>query len=218
MLVLAPWMSYIPLAALAAVLLVVAWNMAEIESFRHLLQGPVGDRVVLLLTFGLTVMFDLTVAIEVGLVLAAFLFMHRMSEVVALRSDVSLIEEDSDDFARPAEPSQRARLPADVEAYQVSGPLFFAVANRLDEVLDQFPRPPRVFILRLRLVPLIDPSGVTALRQLLRRCQRSGTRVILSGLRDQPRTILAQMGIRPDGVHLAFADNFGDAVKLAGAT
>jgi sulfate permease, SulP family len=211
-LLLAPWMRYIPLAALAAILMVVAWNMAEIESFRHLLQGPVGDRVVLLLTFALTVMFDLTVAIEVGLVLAAFLFMHRMSEVVAMESDVSLLEEDADDFASAAEPSQRAQLPPGVEAYQVSGPLFFAVANRLDDVLNQFPAPPRVFILRLRLVPLIDASGVTALRHLLERCGRQGTRVILSGLRAQPRAILAQMGVRPDGVALLFAENFAEAL------
>ncbi len=218
MLVLAPWMSYIPLAALAAVLLIVAWNMAEIESFRHLMQGPIGDRVVLLLTFALTVVFDLTVAIEVGLVLAAFLFMHRMSEVVAIGSNMTLLEEDADDLTYPAQASQRAQLPQGVEVYQVSGPLFFAVANRLDEVLNQFPKAPRVFILRLRLVPLIDASGVTALRQLLKRCARSGTRVILSGLREQPRAILAQMGVKPDAVSLQFAENFAAAVLLAGAT
>ena len=219
MLLLAPWMSYIPLAALAAVLVIVAWNMAELESFRHLMTGPVGDRAVLLLTFVLTVMFDLTVAIEVGLVLAAFLFMHRMSEVVAIGSDVTLLEEDADDFdfGAAAQPSQRAQLPEGVEVYQVSGPLFFAVANRLDDVLNQFPRPPRVFILRLRLVPLIDASGVAALKQLLERCHRHGTRVILSGLREQPRTILAQMGVRPDGERLQFAANFADAVTLAAA-
>ena len=216
MLVLAPWMSYIPLAALAAALVIVAWNMAEIESFRHLMTGPVGDRAVLLLTFALTVVFDLTVAIEVGLVLAAFLFMHRMSEVVAIGSDVTLLDEDADDFAGARQPSQRADLPPGVEVFQVSGPLFFAVANRLDDVLNQFPQAPRVFILRVRLVPLIDASGVAALRQLLERCRRHGTRVILSGLREQPRAILAQMGLRPDGTHLEFADNFPAAVALAG--
>ncbi len=209
-------MKYIPLAVLAAVLLVVAWNMAERDSFRHLMQGPLGDRAVLLLTFALTVMLDLTVAIEVGLVLAAFLFMHRMSEVVAIGSNVALlIEEDRDDFTAAAPASQRAQLPAGVEAYQVSGPLFFAVANRLDDVLNQFLVPPRVFILRLRQVPLIDASGVTALRQMLQRCARSGTRVILSGLRDQPRAILTQMGIAPDGKQLQFARDFATALGLA---
>ncbi|MBV9698195.1 MAG: STAS domain-containing protein [Gammaproteobacteria bacterium] len=215
LLVLAPVMRYVPLAALAALLTIVAWNMAEVASFRHLMQGPTGDKVVLLLTFALTVMFDLTVAIEVGLVLAAFLFMHRMSEVVALEANVSLFEEDVDDPARGMELTQRAQLPAGVEAYQVSGPLFFAVANRLDDVLNQFPRAPRVFILRMRLVPLIDASGVTALRQLLERCRRAGIRLILSGLREQPRGVLAQMGLKPDGVHLRFAEDFAAAVRLA---
>jgi SulP family sulfate permease len=214
MLVLAPLMSYVPLAALAAVLIVVAWNMAEIESFRHLMSGPIGDRVVLLLTFGLTVVFDLTVAIEVGIVLASFLFMHRMSEVVAMESNVSLIEEDQAD-SDSGEPDQRAQLPAGVEVFQISGPLFFAVANRLDDVMNQFLKPPRVFILRMRLVPLIDASGVTALTQVIERCRRHGTRVILSGLREQPRRILAQMGVVEGGDELRFARDFSDALRLA---
>jgi SulP family sulfate permease len=214
MLTLGPWLKYVPLAALAAVLLIVAWNMAEIESFKHLLQGPLGDRVVLVLTFTLTVMFDLTIAIEVGLVLAAFLFMHRMAEVVSLKSDISFLEEDEDAPDSLVVSDQRSGLPAGVEVFQVSGPLFFAVANRLDEVLDQFPRPPRVFILRLRQVPLIDASGAIALRQLVARCARAGTRVIFSGLREQPLEILTRMGLRPDGEHLQLAANFQDAVKL----
>lgn len=212
MLVLAPLMGYVPLAALAAVLVIVAWNMAEIESFRHLMSGPLGDRVVLLLTFVLTVMFDLTVAIEVGIVLAAFLFMHRMSEVVAMQSGVSLLDDEGDVEATP---DQRTQLPPGVEAFQISGPLFFAVANRLDDVLNQFRQPPRVFILRLRLVPLIDASGVTALAQMLTRCRRMGTRVILSGLREQPREILAQMHVEPDGDWLRFARDFAEALALA---
>ena len=214
-LVLAPLMRYVPLPALAALLVVVAWNMAEIESFRHLMSGPVGDRVVLLLTFALTVVFDLTVAIEVGIVLAAFLFMHRMSEVVAIESNVSMIEEDRADAERPDEPDQRAQLAPGVEAFQISGPLFFAVANRLDDVLDLYPKPPRVFILRMRYVPLIDASGVAALSQMIARCRRGGTKVILSGLREQPRRILAQMHVADDGGMLRFARDFGEAVALA---
>lgn len=217
MLVLAPLMSYVPLPALAALLVVVAWNMAEVESFRHLMSGPVGDRVVLLLTFALTVVFDLTVAIEVGIVLAAFLFMHRMSEVVAMEANVSMIDEDRADSDRPAEPDQRAQLPPGVEAFQISGPLFFAVANRLDDVLDLYPKAPRVFILRMRFVPLIDASGVAAVAQVIARCRRQGTKVILSGLRTQPAKILAQMGIADDGDEVRFADNFEAALKIARA-
>lgn len=219
MLVLAPLMRYVPLATLAAVLLIVAWNMAEIESFRHLMRGPIGDRIVLILTFVLTAVFDLTVAIEVGLVLTAFLFMHRMSEVVAMQSNISLADEDADgngaDSPDGAEPTQRARLPDGVEAFQISGPLFFAVANRLDDVLNQFPSPPRLFILRMRLVPLIDTSGVAALQQFLERCERHHTRVILSGLREQPLQILTQMAVRPDGRQLRFAPDFAHALEIA---
>jgi SulP family sulfate permease len=171
---------------------------------------------VLLLTFLLTVVFDLTVAIEVGIVLAAFLFMHRMSEVVAMESNVSMIDEDRADADHPIEPDQRARLPAGVEAFQISGPLFFAVANRLDEVLDLLlPKAPRVFILRMRLVPLIDASGVTALTRMIERCRRSGTRVILSGLQEQPRRILAQMRMTELGDDLRFAENFEAALSIA---
>jgi sulfate permease, SulP family len=212
---LAPFMVYVPLAVLAAVLVMVAWYMAEIDSFKHLMHGPVGDRVVLLVTFGLTVMVDLTVAIEVGIVLAAFLFMHGMSEVVAVESRVSLIEEDEDDFVSAPRADQRAQLPAGVEAFQISGPLFFAVANRLDDVLNQFTTPPRVFILRMRLVPLIDVSGVRALRQMIDRCRRNGIRVIFSGLQPQPRAILTQMGLTPDEGSVEFAENFADAIRLA---
>lgn len=215
MLVLAPLMSYVPLASLAAVLVIVAWNMAEIESFKHLMSGPIGDRVVLVLTFVLTVVFDLTVAIEVGIVLAAFLFMHRMSEVVALESGVSLLDEDVAESGREAPPDQRAQLPPGVEAYRISGPLFFAVANRLDDVINTFFVPPRVFILRMSLVPLIDASGVTALTQMVDRCRRMGIQVILSGLQEQPRQILAQMHVEENGDSLRFAPGFEAALALA---
>jgi SulP family sulfate permease len=215
MLALAPLMVHVPLAALAAVLLLVAWNMAEIESIKHLMKGPLGDRLVLIVTFVLTVMFDLTLAIEVGVVLAAFLFMHRMAEVVEVDQRVHLIDEDVDDLARPAPPDQRAALPAGVEAFQISGPLFFAVANRLDEVLDQLFQPPKVFILRLRLVPLIDASGVGALDQFLDRAQRMGTRVILSGLQKQPRQVLEQMGALAHPAIAADVAGFEQAIPAA---
>jgi len=218
MLALAPFIQYVPLATLAAILVIVAWNMAEIESFRHLMSGPIGDRAVLLLTFVLTVVFDLTVAIQVGVVLAAFLFMHRMAGVVAMESHVTLIEDDQADIIHPTGPDQRAQLPPGVEAFRISGPLFFAVANRLDDVLNQFFKPPRVFILRMSQVPLIDSSGVTALGQMLERCRRTGIRVIFSGLQEQPRAILADMGIREDGMHLRLARDFTEAVRWASAT
>jgi SulP family sulfate permease len=143
--------------------------------------------------------------------------MHRMSEVVAMESNVSMLEEDRADADQPSEPDQRAQLPPGVEAFQISGPLFFAVANRLDDVLDLYPTPPRVFILRMRHVPLIDASGVAALSQVISRCRRQGTKVILSGLREQPRRILAQMHVDDDGDGVRFARDFGEALSTAQA-
>ena len=214
-LLLAPLANYVPLPAMAALLLVVAWNMSEIERIRHLLHAPRGDLAVFVVTFLLTVMFDLTVAVEVGVVLAAFLFMHRMSEVAALESDHTLIEEDAEDSAADLAADQRSALPAGVEAYRVSGPLFFAVANRLDDVLRAVGQPPRVFILRMRLVPMIDASGIDAIENLVERCRRHGTRLVFSGVQAQPREALARMGVRDDGDGLRFARDFPDALEIA---
>lgn len=213
-LVAAPLANRVPLPAMAAMLLIIAWNMSEIERIRQLMRSPFGDRFVLLVTFVLTVTVDLTVAVEVGVVLAAFLFMHRMSEVVAMESHVDLVEADEDDFSRARRTVQHDVLPEGVEAYRVSGPLFFAVANRIDDVLRAFGRPPRVFILRLRLVPLIDASGATAIGNLVARCRREGTALIFTGLQAQPARILADMGIVADGTSLRFADDFAQALAM----
>lgn len=215
MLSLAPLMSYVPLSALAAVLLMVAWNMSEVHRFRQLLKSPRGDAAVLLVTFVLTVAVDLTVAIEVGVVMAAFLFMHRMSSVVAMESDLDFLEQDVDDLSRPASDNQQARLPAGVAAFRISGPLFFAVANRLDDVLNQYPDKPKVFILRMRQVPLIDASGAAAIEQFLDRCRRSGMRVILSGAAPQVRATLRAMGISEHPTLLGLSDNFEQALQAA---
>jgi SulP family sulfate permease len=213
MLLLAPVMGYVPLAGLAAILLVVAWNISEVEAFRHTLSAPKGDRLVLLLTFGLTVAFDLTLAIEVGIVVAAFVFMFRMAEAVEVSSGIRLIE--SDEPERPEDITQRQQLPADVEAFQISGPLFFGAANRLDDLLDQFRDPPKVFILRMRLVPMIDASGVHALKSLRERCRRRGIVLVVSGLQPQPRRVLAQMDLHPREGELYLADDYEGALDLA---
>ena len=210
-----------PVAALAAVLVVVAWNMSEYEHFVHTFSAPKGDLLVLLLTFGLTVFFDLTVAIEAGIVVASFVFMFRMAEAFEVSSGVHLIDEDGDEDdgsePRPAEPDQRAQLPAGVEAFQISGPLFFGAANRLDNLLDQFRSPPRAFILRMRLVPFIDASGVHALKTLAERCRRRGIVLVMSGLQSQPRRVIEKMDLQPHTGELYFTENYPDALVLAGS-
>jgi SulP family sulfate permease len=197
----APLCSFIPLAGLAAVLIIVAWNMSEIERLRHLMRAPLGDRVVLLLTLTLTVLVDLTVAIEVGVVLAAILFMHRMSEVVAIQSRAQLIDQDEDDFSRNGDHyTRRTDLPKGVEVFELRGPFFFGVANRLGEVLDRIGTPPKVFILLLREVPMIDATGVRALQDFVSRAQRTQTQVILAELQSSVAVTLEKMGILDSGV------------------
>ena len=208
MLLLAPLMAYVPLPALAAVLLIVAWQMSDIESFRYLLKGPLGDRLVLLVTFGLTVTCDLTVAIEVGMVLSAFVFMHRMSDVAQFKNS-GVSDDDEGDI------DLRAPLPPQVATFRMDGPLFFAVTGHLDEMLDLLPRTPEVFILQLDQVPMIDASGARCLQNFLDRCRHHGTHVILCGLRTQPRRVLAQMHVTDGGRPLSVAKTFLDATKMA---
>ena len=206
MVALAPLVRFIPLASLAAVLLVVAWNMSEVEQFTHLMSAPAGDRLVLLTTFGLTVLVDLTVAIEVGVVLAAVLFMHRMAEAVQQQTHERLIVEDEDDFAPDARAAydRRRGLPPGVESFEMRGPFFFGVANLLGDVLDRIGRPPKLFALVLREVPVIDATGIAALRSFADRCHRDGTRLVLVGLQPAVQESLERMGVIPrDDVALA---------------
>jgi len=209
--------SYVPMPALAGVLVVVAWNMSEHEHFRHTLSAPKGDRAVLLATFLLTVLVDLTLAIEVGMVMAAFVFMVRMADVVEVNSGLRLVEEDEEETGAPgADAAQRAALPKGVEVFQIAGPLFFGTSSRLDNLLDQFFHAPRVFILRMRLVPIIDASGVHALKALDRRCRHRGIVLVASGLQAQPRRVLANMGVLPREGELYFVDDYPQALALAG--
>jgi len=196
MLLLSRLIGFVPLASLAAVLFIVAWNMSEQERFRHLLRAPLGDRVVLLLTFSLTVLVDLTVAIEVGVVLSAILFMHRMANAVAIHSKEELIDKDVDDFTRQRTP--QIELPKDVQLVTLRGPFFFGVANRLSEVLDRIGKPPKVFILDMNRVPLIDVTGISAIKELVRRCERHGTQVVLCDLQPAVADTLREMHLLDD--------------------
>ncbi len=216
MMLAAPLAAFIPLAALAAVLTIVAWNMSEIPRFRHLMKAPFGDRVILLLTFGLTVMVDLTVAIEVGVVLAAVLFMHRMSQAVAVEKHTPLVDEDQDDFVRGPTEDKRRGLPAGVELFELRGPFFFGVAQSLTETLDELGRTPRGFVILMRDVPLIDATGVGALSTLIARSAKLGTRVVLVGAQPNVLRTLREMHVL-DRPSLATADDLEAAKRLFAA-
>ena len=215
MLLLAPLASFIPMAALAAVLVIVAWNMSELEKVRYLMLAPAGDRLILLVTFALTVFVDLTVAIEVGVVMAAVLFMHRMSEVASVQQGVDFIEQDVQDSMRAHMIDEYRSLPEGVEMFNLRGPLFFGSARNMIDLLDSLPTPPRVFILRMRNVPLVDATGAGMLREFIRRCADKGTIVLVTGVRPQPEELLRQMGFGGEDSSHRFARNFTVAREMA---
>jgi sulfate permease, SulP family len=186
-LALAPIVSMIPMAALSAVLVMIAWNMSEVKRFRHLLKAPLGDVAVLLSTFLLTVLVDLTVAVEVGMILAAFLFMKRTSELSSAVTLSKLVEENGGGLLEEKDPDtiSKKKVPLSVEVYEINGPFFFGIADSLQNVLTNMELPPKVFILRMRKVPAVDASGLHALNEFYDRCQRTGTVLLLSGVKDR---------------------------------
>lgn len=161
------WATLIPMPALAGILIVVAWNMSEWESFASVMKGPKNDRVILLVTFLLTVLVDLTVAIEIGMVLAAFLFMRHMIS----SSKVSRQEEGSAD-APP--------LPAGTEVFEITGPLFFGAVHKFRDAMQFSRQRPHVLIIRMREVPIIDATGIKAIREIHRELAQHQTKLVLS--------------------------------------
>lgn len=200
MMLLAPLASAIPLATLAAVLVIVSWNMSEIDHFRHLLKAPRSDIAVLLTTFGLTVFVDLTVAVGVGMILASMLFMKRMaavSNVSAITREMGDANGEADDLGGMKDPNALStrHIPDGVEVYEINGPFFFGVADRLKDTLRGISRAPRVFILRMRRVPAIDATGLHALEEFYFKCRQQGTTLLLAGVHAQPLMAMMNMGL-----------------------
>lgn len=183
MLFLGSWIKFVPLACLAGILVVVAYHMSEWRSFIEVLHWSNGGRFVLLTAFLLTVFVDLNVAIEAGVVLSAFIFMKRMSNATNIKVLTKEFEKDDDLQDRPL---SAFKIPPKVEIYEVNGPLFFGAANRFDEVDRQVSDKPRVRILRFRDVPIIDSTGMHALKSFYDKCKRDGIHLIITGLHVQP--------------------------------
>ena len=183
-----PLAQYIPMACLAGVLVIVSYNMSEWRTFKQLLKNPKSDITVLLITFILTVIFDLTIAIEVGLVIACLLFMRRMAET----TQVSVITDEIDPNAESDVEIHEEHLtvPEGVEVYEINGPYFFGVANRFEEVMQQMGDRPKVRIIRMRKVPFIDSTGIHNLTNFCEICQREGIHIILSGVNEKVHKVL----------------------------
>ncbi|MBL8026998.1 MAG: sulfate permease [Fibrobacteres bacterium] len=184
----------IPMAALAAILIIVSYNMSEWRSFKTLLKSPRSDIIVLVTTFLLTVLIDLTVAIEIGMMLAAFLFMKRMAEV----TNVSMITRELDD-SEPKTPDANSmdlkKIPHGVEVYEINGPFFFGAATKFKDQMMTQKEKPKVRIIRMRNVPAIDATGLQTIRDFYKDFKKTGTVLILSGVHTQPLFAMTQAGL-----------------------
>ena len=211
------WAGLVPMAALAAILVVVSYHMSEWRTFRSEFRAPKSDLAVLLTTFFLTVLVDLTVAVEVGIVLAAFLFMRRMAEVTNVSAISREFDEDGDEGESDPNALRRRALPAGVEVYEIDGPFFFGAAEKFKETLTQLHRNPKVLILRLRRVPAIDSTGLNALRDVVSRFRGAGTRVILSDVHAQPMLALQRSSLGDELPEEDLVGNIDDALNVARA-
>lgn len=180
------WASYIPLSCLAGVLVVIAINMSEYKNFISILKGPRGDIAVMLITFLLTVLIDLTVAIQVGIVLAAFSFIRKMAK----SSNVRFADGEISDAEFGSEMShEKLKKPENVEIVEISGPLFFGASYKIKEAVRYMDKKPRVLIIRMRHVPVIDATGIRSFKEIVTELDKKGTKIILSELvSDQVKT------------------------------
>ncbi len=211
------WAAYIPLATLAAILVVVAFHMSEWRTFASEFRAPKSDVAVLVATFLLTVLVDLTVAIEVGMVLAAFLFMRRMAEVTNIQVLTHEFEDPADDFESDPNAVRRRTVPEGVQVYEITGPFFFGAAEMFKDRVSRIAGKPKVLILRLRHVPAIDSTGLHALRDVARRSRQEGTLVILSDVHAQPVVALERSGMYDELGEENIHGNIDDALNRARA-
>jgi SulP family sulfate permease len=207
-------MGYVPLAVLAAVLVVVAWSMAEKREFLSLLRASRGDAIVLLSAFLLTVFVDLTAGIGVGIVLGSLLFMHRMAEAIEVETSTRLIEEDVADGS-PGAAAFGASYPADrdIALYRLSGAFFFGAAATVGAVFDRIGQPPKVFVLDMAGVPFLDTTGAYTLETFVHKLERGGTAVIIAGARAPIARTLAHFGLVAP--RIAFAPTAEAALAVA---
>ena len=200
------WASLIPLACLAGILVVVAWNMSEWHSFLAMLKNPKSDVAVMLTTFGLTVMIDLSVAIEVGMVLAAFLFMKRMSAV----TNIAVITRELGDDDEPENGTLKQQIPPGVEIYEINGPFFFGAVYKFREAIGIVEKPPLVRIIRMSKVNAIDGSGLQALKEVAHESRKHGTEFLVADVRAQPYVAMMKSGLvdelGADNIHATLDD------------
>ncbi|MBS1786673.1 MAG: sulfate permease [Acidobacteria bacterium] len=208
------WAALIPMPTLAAILIFVSYNMSEYHAFLKLLKSPKSDVAVLLVTFALTVLIDLTVAIQVGVVLAAFLFLQRMSEVSQVSSLTGNLTEEEEDSVNPRAISKR-HVPAGVEVFEVYGSLFFGAIERFKDAMRRVEKKPKVLIIRMRMVPAIDATGLQVLEDVLERTRREGGTLMLTGVAAQPLEAIERSGLLEKIGRKFIFESIDDALECA---
>ena len=189
-----PLAKYIPMACLAGVLVVVSYGMSGWRSFLALMKNPKSDVTVLLITFFLTIIFDLTIAIEVGLIIACLLFMRRMSETTDVHVISNEINPDDEDSDMHLGNIEHLTIPKGVEVYEINGPYFFGAGNRFEEIMATLGDRPQVRIIRMRKVPFVDSTGIHNLTNLCEMSQKEGIQFVLSGVTEKVHSQLNKAG------------------------
>ncbi|HTB32345.1 MAG TPA: SulP family inorganic anion transporter, partial [Bacteroidia bacterium] len=187
------WVTLIPISCLAGILVVVSYNMSEWRSFVSIIRSSKNDSIVLLSTFFLTVLVDLTTAIEIGMVLAAFLFMRRMIQISKV--DVVTAELTNETDIEDPKDIQKYDIPEEVEVFEVKGPFFFGAAYKFKESLHIIEKSPRVLIIRMRYVPVIDSTGLHILEEVFNRAKNTGTVLVVSGIQNEVLTEFKKSGL-----------------------
>lgn len=210
MLLLSPAARYIPLACLSSVLIIIAYNMFNFPKFWHLLQGPRGDRITLIVTFLLTVMVDLNTAISVGFIMSSVIFMHRMSREIEVANDESVLE-----YVSRGQDISDTLNEKGVISLRLSGPLFFGGASQVSMFFRQMHDVPKVLIFRMGSVPVVDASGANILVEFIRKLKQYDTKIIFSHLKAQPRRVLHD-ALTKEGLikDISTASSFENAVKM----
>lgn len=189
-----PLAKYIPMACLAGVLVVVSYGMSGWRSFLALMKNPKSDVTVLLITFFLTIIFDLTIAIEVGLIIACLLFMRRMSETTDVHIISNEINPDDEDSDMHLGNIEHLTIPKGVEVYEINGPYFFGAGNRFEEIMATLGDRPQVRIIRMRKVPFVDSTGIHNLTNLCEMSKKEGIQIVLSGVTEKVHSQLDKAG------------------------
>lgn len=212
MVALASVAGFVPLACLSVVMIIIGWNMLSLDKMYKLMKAPRGDRNTLIVTFLLTVLVDLNTAISVGFIMAAIIFMHRMSNQIAIANDDKLSKEKTGGQNISDNLSHQG-----IVAFRVSGPLFFGGVSEISQFFKQLKTPPRILILRMGQVPMVDASGANLIAEFVKKLKAQGTKVIICNIKKQPRDILhtALLQEHINWKTLSVARDFPTAVKMA---